>query len=43
MPAIVSCLGIRVVDFVNVIYSTRLGDPEKVIALAMGDIMTDLI
>ena len=43
LPAIMSCLGIRIVDFVNVIYSTRLGDPTKVIALAMANIMTDSI
>ena len=42
MPAIASCLGVKVIEFFNVIYAARMGgDPSKVIVLTLANLLTD--
>ena len=42
LPAIASSLGVKVIEFLNVMYSTKLeGDPSKVIVLTLANLLTD--
>ena len=43
MPAIAQCLGIRVIDLVNINYATMLGNPSKAIAVMTVNFFTDIV
>ena len=41
IPAIASCIGMKVMEFLNVMYSTKLGDQNNVIIIGLANLLTD--